>query len=218
MVLTGPVTRRSVPVRIRKSARACRTTRCGSCSASIAASSVGSIRSRRPSSRRSTASRSAAGSSSRSCAICASRRSTRSSGCRRRRSASFPGAGGTQRLPRLVGEARAKELILLGKRISASHALAFGLVNRVSRPGTNVLDDTLEWIKPDHRRSADRAARGADGDRRDARRSSFPEGSHREAALYEQCLVSEDRTEALRAFAARTKPIVQGEMNATPPR
>lgn len=43
----------------------------------------------------------------------------------------MPGSGGTQRLPRLIGLARAKELILLGDIIDADTALSFGLVNRV---------------------------------------------------------------------------------------
>src|SRR5690349_19511062 len=60
----------------------------------------------------------------------------------------IPGAGGTQRLPRVVGEARAKEMILLGRKLGASEALAWGLVNRVSPAGTSVLDDTLAWIEP----------------------------------------------------------------------
>src|SRR6185295_18403779 len=42
----------------------------------------------------------------------------------------MPGAGGTVRLPRLIGEARAKELILLGKRIGAARALEIGLVGQ----------------------------------------------------------------------------------------
>jgi enoyl-CoA hydratase/carnithine racemase len=47
----------------------------------------------------------------------------------------MPGSGGTQRLPRLIGLARAKELILLGNIIDADTALSFGLVNRVVPQG-----------------------------------------------------------------------------------
>ena len=43
----------------------------------------------------------------------------------------MPGAGGTQRLPRLIGIARAKELIMLGNNIDAATALSYGLVNKV---------------------------------------------------------------------------------------
>jgi len=48
------------------------------------------------------------------------------------RDGTMPGAGGTLRLPRLIGEARAKELILFGRRVSASRASEIGLVNQVT--------------------------------------------------------------------------------------
>lgn len=56
----------------------------------------------------------------------------------------IPGAGGTQRLPRLVGRNRAKELIYFGEPIAADEALALGVVNRVVPEG-KVLNAALEW-------------------------------------------------------------------------
>lgn len=56
----------------------------------------------------------------------------------------FPGAGGTQRLARLVGPARAKELIWTGRHVRAAEALALGLVDRVV-PADGYLEAALGW-------------------------------------------------------------------------
>jgi enoyl-CoA hydratase len=56
----------------------------------------------------------------------------------------FPGGGGTQRLPRLVGPARAKEIIWSGRHLRADEALAVGVVDRVVQPA-DVLDAALAW-------------------------------------------------------------------------
>jgi enoyl-CoA hydratase len=56
----------------------------------------------------------------------------------------IPGAGATQRLPRLVGPARAKELIWSGRQVKADEALAMGIVDRVVPPG-ELEDAALEW-------------------------------------------------------------------------
>jgi enoyl-CoA hydratase/carnithine racemase len=58
----------------------------------------------------------------------------------------FPGAGGTQRLSRLVGPARAKDLIWSGRHVKADEALALGLVDRIV-PAGGALDAAFEWAQ-----------------------------------------------------------------------
>lgn len=121
----------------------------------------------------------------------------------------IPAAGGTQFLPRVVGPAKARELILLGTRIGAEEAARIGLVHRVAPAGTPVLDDALAWIRPITsgapiaQRAALRAIRAAD-------RLDLDAGLEFEAACYEACLVSEDRREALEAFAEKRSPHFKG--------
>lgn len=121
----------------------------------------------------------------------------------------IPGAGGTQKVPRIVGEARAKELILLGRRLSAEEALAWGLVNRVSPAGTSVVDDAVAFLAPiaDGAPIAQAAALAAID-------ASFEvpldRGLALERVLYDECLRSEDRVEALRAFAEKRRPAFRG--------
>lgn len=121
----------------------------------------------------------------------------------------IPGAGGTQRLPKLLGEARAKELILRAARLTAPEALILGLVNQVMPRSENFLHEVMAWAEPILNgaplavRAALRAIRGSAT--RDLR-----EGLALERQAYEQCLQSEDRLEALAAFNEKRKPRYQG--------
>jgi methylglutaconyl-CoA hydratase len=121
----------------------------------------------------------------------------------------IPGAGGTQRLPRLVGEARAKEIILLGRRLTACEALAWGLVNRVTPKGVDVVDDAIAWIEPIANGApiAQAAALEAIDRSFDA---TLEQGLELEKISYDRTLVSEDRREALAAFAEKRKPAFKG--------
>jgi enoyl-CoA hydratase/carnithine racemase len=121
----------------------------------------------------------------------------------------IPGAGGTQRLPRIVGEARAKEMILLARRLTAEEALAWGLVNRVSAAGKSVVDDAVEWIRP-----VAEGAPIAQAAALEAIDRSFDTtlelGLELERVSYDRTIVSADRREALAAFAEKRKPKFEG--------
>ncbi|GAB4248759.1 enoyl-CoA hydratase [Deferrisoma sp.] len=120
----------------------------------------------------------------------------------------IPGAGGTQRLPRIVGKAKAKELIFTAKRITAAEALEIGLVNRVV-PLAGLLDAARELAAaiakngPLAVRAAKRAIdRGMEMDLADA--LVF------ESTCYETLIPTEDRLEGLKAFREKRKPDYQG--------
>lgn len=121
----------------------------------------------------------------------------------------IPGAGGTQRLPRVVGEARAKEMILLGRRLTAAEGLAWGLVNRVTPAGVNVVDDAIEWIRPIAEGAPIAQAAALEAIDR-ALDVTIELGLELEKVSYDKTIVSEDRREALAAFAEKRRPRFQG--------
>jgi enoyl-CoA hydratase/carnithine racemase len=121
----------------------------------------------------------------------------------------IPGAGGTVRLPRVVGVARAKDLILTGRRVGAAEALAMGLVSRVAPPA-RLREEALAL--------AEQVARNAPISLRQAKRAvdggfvlPMDEALALENRLYQDCLASKDRVEALRAFAEKRAPVFTGE-------
>ena len=122
----------------------------------------------------------------------------------------IPAAGGTQRLVRVVGEARAKEMILLAQRLSAKKALAIGLVHRVVKNPAKLLSKTLAYIQPilDGAPIAERAALKAIAAAGDLPLSP---GLALERQCYEPCLTSADRKEALAAFAEKRRPMYLGK-------
>jgi enoyl-CoA hydratase/carnithine racemase len=116
----------------------------------------------------------------------------------------MPGAGGTQRLPRLVGEARAKELILLGRRISAARAAEIGLVHQAVeraqlQPTVEGLLGELAGCAPLSLMSAKSAIQRGYG-------MPLGEALAVERECYEVTLYSEDRDEGLAAFAEGRPP------------
>eukprot|EP00897_Mesotaenium_endlicherianum_P009875 jgi/Mesen1/8916/ME000548S08424 len=121
----------------------------------------------------------------------------------------IPGAGGTQRLPRAVGGARAKELIFTARRISADAALSIGLVNH-SVPAGEALAKALSVaceIIPQGPVAIKMAKiaieRGLQAD--------LGTGMAIEEACYAQTLPTRDRLEGLAAFAQKRKPVYTGE-------
>ncbi|HKF85266.1 MAG TPA: enoyl-CoA hydratase/isomerase family protein [Candidatus Limnocylindrales bacterium] len=112
----------------------------------------------------------------------------------------FPGGGGTQTLTWLVGPARARDVILTGRRLTADEAEAWGVVARVVDEGTALeaavgLATTIGTGAPLGIRAARRAIAAA--------HRALADGLAQENELYETVLVSDDRREGFRAFAEK---------------
>ena len=120
----------------------------------------------------------------------------------------MPGAGGTQFLPRAVGERRAKELILTGRPFSAEEARAWGLVNRLVEREA-LMDEALATAAAiaDNAPLAVRQAKKAihTGLQLDLR-----SGLLYEIEAYNRLVPSEDRREGIRAFNEKRKPRFTG--------
>lgn len=125
------------------------------------------------------------------------------------RLAIIPGAGGTQRLPRLVGRGKAKELIFTGQRINAEEALKIGLVNKVCEQ-KDLLDECQKMAAmiceagPVAIEQAKYAInRGLETD--------MHTGLAIESNAYWVCIPTEDRLEGLAAFKEKRKPVYKGK-------
>ena len=120
----------------------------------------------------------------------------------------IPGAGGTQRLPRLIGKSRAAELILTGRIINAEDAYGIGLVNKVLSPDALMAEcrkwaETLSEKSPVAVRYALRAInQGIEVD--------LASGLKMESLCLGACLGSEDSKEGLSAFLEKRKPKFKG--------
>lgn len=121
----------------------------------------------------------------------------------------MPGGGGTQNLPRAVGERRAKEIILTAKPFSAQQAAEWGLVNRVCEPA-GLMPAALETARA--------IAGNAPLSVRQAKKSihfglqmELKTAYRFEVEAYNHLVETEDRYEGIRAFNEKRKPVFKGK-------
>ncbi|KAJ1280246.1 hypothetical protein BS78_04G216300 [Paspalum vaginatum] len=121
----------------------------------------------------------------------------------------IPGAGGTQRLPRIVGGSRAKELIFTGRRFDAVEAVTMGVVNYCV-PAGEAYQKALELAREINQKGplAIKMAKKAINQGAEVDMSS---ALAVEEECYEQVLQTQDRLEGLAAFAEKRKPVYTGK-------
>jgi len=117
----------------------------------------------------------------------------------------IPGFGGTQRLPRLVGQAKALEMNLIGDPILAEEAFELGLVNRVVEDH-ELLDTTLSWAQ----RLAAQAPVAIEQIKRVSGAGDLDEGIASEQAGFAAVFASEDAREGISAFLGKRAPRFSG--------
>ena len=120
----------------------------------------------------------------------------------------IPAAGGTQRLPRLIGEARAKELILTADLVDAETALRLGIVSRVV-PKAELMATALALAQriAEHPPLAVRFAKRAINR---GMQTDLDSGLEYERYAAAMIIDSEDRKEGMRAFVEKRKPVFTG--------
>ena len=125
------------------------------------------------------------------------------------RLAIIPGAGGTQRLPRLVGRGKAKELIFTGQRIGAEEAMRIGLVNQICDP-KDLLDECKKMAAMICE-AGPVAIEQAKYAINHGLETDLHTGLAIESNAYWVCIPTEDRLEGLAAFKEKRKPVYKGK-------
>jgi enoyl-CoA hydratase/carnithine racemase len=117
----------------------------------------------------------------------------------------IPGFGGTQRLPRLVGPAKALEMNTVGEPISAEEAFEYGLVNRLV-DDHELFDAALAWA----RKFAGQAPVALEQIKRVSHAGDLDEGIEAEKRAFGTAFASEDAREGIGAFVQKRKPEFKG--------
>jgi enoyl-CoA hydratase/3-hydroxyacyl-CoA dehydrogenase len=118
----------------------------------------------------------------------------------------IPGFGGTQRLPRLVGEGKALEMNLTGTPIGAYEAHDYGLVNQVV-PDHELFDTSLAWA----RKLAGQAPLAIERIKRVSAHGNLSKGLVQEGKAFGRVFESADAREGIEAFLSRRQPRFKGE-------
>ena len=121
----------------------------------------------------------------------------------------IPGAGGTQRLTRLIGEGRAMEMILTGNMITAAEAEQCGLVNAIYK-SEELKDKTIELAKTISKKSQF-AVNKAKKSVKAASEMGLREGLSYEQERFVECFNSHDGKEGINAFVEKRKPNFKGK-------
>lgn len=122
----------------------------------------------------------------------------------------IPGAGGTQRLPRIIGPSRAKELIWTGKRIDGDEAFKIGLVDKLVPPGHATNDAIrLGHLIAGNGPIAIQASKEAIN--RGIEEMKMDDALEVERQCYSRVLTTKDRLEGLAAFSEGRKPEYKGQ-------
>ncbi|MDH3567398.1 MAG: enoyl-CoA hydratase-related protein [Desulfobacteraceae bacterium] len=125
------------------------------------------------------------------------------------RLAIIPGAGGTQRLPRLIGRGKAKELIFTGRRVDAREALQIGLVNQICDPES--LLEECQKMAGMICEAGPIAIEQAKYAINYGLETDLHTGLGIESNAYWVTIPTEDRLEGLAAFQAKRKPVFKGK-------
>lgn len=120
----------------------------------------------------------------------------------------MPGAGGTQRLTRAIGKARAMEMVLTGRFITAEEALSLGLINKVV-PVEMYLREAATLASEIAQMSPIAAQLAKESINR-AFETHLDEGLHFERKNFYLCFSSEDQKEGMKAFIEKRKPEFKG--------